>query len=168
MTRRLFNLLSGASLLLLTCVVAASVTGYGRPLQTETTDRGDVRWIVGTHLGSFSIQRHHWNDPALAGRPGQVWQRGRWGFYLAGSYFWSRNGRGDMEFGSMRWVTIPAWAVAVPLAVLPALTARRFLRRRREQRLHSQGQCVRCGYDLRATPGRCPECGATATEAASS
>ena len=46
--------------------------------------------------------------------------------------------------------------VIVPLALLPALWW--YVRHRRD-RLLLQGRCLSCGYDLRATPDRYPECG---------
>ncbi len=67
-----------------------------------------------------------------------------------------------------RGITVPGWFLFCCFAVYPfaqVVCLRRHLRmvRRRER-----GLCVSCGYDLRVTPGRCPECGAVPapTEAA--
>jgi peptidoglycan/LPS O-acetylase OafA/YrhL len=43
-------------------------------------------------------------------------------------------------------------------SILAAFVLRRRTRNRLEQRLRA-GLCINCGYDLRATRGRCPECG---------
>ncbi len=53
-------------------------------------------------------------------------------------------------------VTVPFWFVGGLLVVVPAAF---LLRSRRRQRAVRLGQCRTCGYDLRATPDRCPECG---------
>ena len=53
-------------------------------------------------------------------------------------------------------VGIPFWFIALLAILLPAWRIVTFFRRRR----HRLGICARCGYDLRATPDRCPECGA--------
>ena len=58
--------------------------------------------------------------------------------------------------------TVMAEHLAVPVYPLP-LSAGLLLawRIRRTRRVSMPGCCANCGYDLRATPGRCPECGVT-------
>jgi hypothetical protein len=53
-------------------------------------------------------------------------------------------------------LVLPLWFLAITTGLPPALWLRAFRRRRRRRR---EGLCRRCGYDLRASPERCPECG---------
>lgn len=62
-------------------------------------------------------------------------------------------------------VTVPAWFAVLALSLLPALWVRSHGHRRTDVRRKANGCCRTCGYDLRATPNRCPECG-MATEVA--
>ena len=49
------------------------------------------------------------------------------------------------------------WFVMPATALLPAVFV---YKRLRKPRVVRAGLCPTCGYDLRATPSRCPECGA--------
>jgi hypothetical protein len=67
------------------------------------------------------------------------------------------SGSGD---GSPHWfVAGPIWSLLVACAVLPLLRTEVAIRRLRRAR---RSKCIHCGYDLRATPERCPECGTSA------
>jgi hypothetical protein len=68
----------------------------------------------------------------------------------SGSLIHTRNGGRILQFGANLGV------LAFSLAIFPAVLRFRYLHKRY---LVSRGRCTNCGYDLRATPGRCPECG---------
>ena len=56
-----------------------------------------------------------------------------------------------------RWtLVVPHWFLAALTAVMPLGWIWRWRAARRKA---IERRCLKCGYDLRATPGRCPECG---------
>jgi hypothetical protein len=54
-------------------------------------------------------------------------------------------------------IYFPYWSGALLTAVLPGAWMMQHQRRHRRAKA---GHCPACGYDLRASPDRCPECGA--------
>jgi len=56
------------------------------------------------------------------------------------------------------YVGVPYWLLLLLFAVAPSIRVARGWRR------PLKGVCGTCGYDLRATPDRCPECGAVPRE----
>lgn len=80
----------------------------------------------------------------------------RWGFGVHVVHTVGRP-RGNWKIGGRTlWIVYaPYWLLVALTAMPPLLLCRGALKSRR-----SPGLCRQCGYDLRATPERCPECGA--------
>lgn len=119
-----------------------------------------VRWIGGRWT---KVSWHAQHSPAtvaksivgnLSGRGGFSWENNMT------AYQWTLN---------VHVISSPYWAVIAALGLLPVVMVLPWLTWSRRVKREAGGLCVKCGYDLRASQGRCPECGTPfATRAAPS
>jgi hypothetical protein len=179
--RTLLHVLTVLSAVLFVATVALWVRSY---VATEwfvyqRTDSVNRRWwhftfVSNSGLIYISRPSHDFNAIGLAERhrkdrgdpdgfwylrqpPESHWGRTRFGFkFVLSDVSYDSSGRSNFPRAY-----IPYWFVALMTAVLPCAWWGRRRQRRKRRREH---RCLCCGYDLRATPERCPECGAIANE----
>jgi len=96
----------------------------------------ETRW----RLGQFSFSR-------------SVFDRERLAMEMNGQRFYAA----DRSISTS--VVIPWWSFCAVGSILPLIAMRRMAKARKRRRRERGGLCIKCGYDLRATRDKCPECG---------
>jgi hypothetical protein len=193
MKRLLFNLLAGVSLLACLSFVGVGIRSfwaldqwlyYLDQVQPPTVSL--ERMIVQSGLGGIQFQHdisaysygvgnqppqrtsgfgHRAYPAEYPQPPAQVGARTILGFYFGHGILPLP---GDPGANTERYllIVVPIWSLIVLTAVLPVMGFIRWRRERRRARIEA-GLCLTCGYDLRATPDRCPECGTVPESAVS-
>ena len=171
MKRRLFTILLALSLplFLAVCVlwVWSSVTGEYLAM---TYQGRSVGLEMGGGAGALMVSVHFTNLSPAAGESGWgtlrvILQQSSWtpvrpihtgnvtSWYFGGfSYDCS-----GFTWGVSRRALVPLWFVGLALGIAPVCLLSRL-----HKPCRANGLCPSCGYDLRATPERCPECGLVA------
>ncbi len=187
MRRQLFNI--AASLSLLLCVAAGLlwVRSYWRGYSFVYNHQGPRPgfWAVSLEPSCLYIQHDTQqrlppvmysldgmpNDTTPlkgfrldAGPPGRRWDAHfsrrmiRWEAFR---FVWAQE---DGPEHTCRLAVVPLYAIVLTSGVPPALWLRNRSRQGRFTRRGKAGCCPCCGYDLRASPDRCPECGAVSLQ----
>jgi hypothetical protein len=118
-----------------------------------TRDPSILRWLKPMPFGPRVVSHSHERLTGFDVEPRRATPR--WWNRLGFSYERDRLAPPWESGGTVRF---PHWFLLPFFAAMPLLSVWRARTRRRRVR---EGLCVNCGYDLRASPQRCPECGET-------
>jgi hypothetical protein len=118
--------------------------------------------VTSSKAGSYSgwIAHNGWSYQEYATQDCGPPRQGPMGFYCA-----TGPSAGLSRSGFNLFLQFPHWFPLGLFSILPALQAIRWNRARRHRHAAGPGgfPCPNCGYDLRATRDRCPECGTVPT-----
>lgn len=110
-----------------------------------------IRTVDDRHRLQFNLHR-----PAHSGQAFRTTFLGRMGFGYLNNF---------SELNPypipLHQLTMPFWFLLILTGVLPLHCCWLMRGRWRREKRRRLGLCEQCGYDMRATPERCPECGAS-------
>lgn len=115
-------------------------------------EKARTTWRQRLHQG-WRLSAKRWSNPTSP-RFTSGWIH-RFGFHAS-----LNENIGTKEQSRVINVVIPTWFVAGCTLILPGLWMLMMRRRTLTRRRLAAGLCATCGYDLRASRERCPECGA--------
>jgi len=134
---------------------------HGKTLQHLHESPLTSHWQRQSNL-TENLREHPYPNFAERPGPGQWLYLKRWGFCLTTVN--ETDVPDGLTFAHFYGIVVPIWFVMLLCTIFPAIWFRKFLRHRYRLR---HNLCPTCGYDLRASKGKCPECGAAIPEPAS-
>ena len=147
------------------CAIRIAYIGRSSTVHWWTAG-GQLNWLrqsgsgVPEILAANSIESQRWQVDSSRYRARHYDGVDRWNSFRQSLRFHTENRLMPLKSGRVimqRHTILPFWPIAWLFAIPPAIA---YQRRRVRQRRIRDGLCVACGYDLRVSGDRCPECGA--------